>query len=130
MGVVVDEHGGTDGIITLEDILEELVGDIADELDVPEEPIVRVSRSEILAEGGTDLKEVNHFFNTRFPVLEHRTVNGLLLDAFGTVPDPGVTMETEGVRIEVLEASETQVLRVRMTRVAPSRSAEESAGPA
>jgi len=125
MGVVVDEHGGTDGIITLEDILEELVGEIADELDVPEEPIVRVSRAEILADGGADLKEVNHFFNTRFPVLEHRTVNGLLLDAFGSVPEPRATLDTEGVRIEVLEASETQVLRVRMTRIAPARLGED-----
>jgi putative hemolysin len=123
MGVVVDEHGGTDGIITLEDILEELVGEIADELDVPEEPIVRVSRNEIVAEGGSDLREVNHFFNTRFPVLEHRTVNGLLLDAFGFVPGPGEALEAEGVRIEVLEASETQVRRVRMTRHSPSRPA-------
>jgi putative hemolysin len=128
MGVVVDEHGGTDGIITLEDILEELVGEIADELDVPEEPIVRVSRAEILAEGGADLKEVNHFFNTRFPVLEHRTINGLLLDAFGSVPEPGATLDTEGVRIEVLEASETQVLRVRMTRSVPTRSGEDPGG--
>ncbi|MDT8435476.1 MAG: hemolysin family protein [Gemmatimonadota bacterium] len=119
MGVVVDEHGGTDGIITLEDVLEELVGEIADELDVPEESIARVGRHEILVDGGTDLKEVNHFFNTRFPVLEHRTVNGFLLDAFGRVPGDGERLDTGDVRLEVVEASETQVLCVRITRLAP-----------
>ena len=125
MGVVVDEHGGTDGIVTLEDILEELVGEITDELDIPDESIVRVGQGEILVEGGTDLKEINQLFDTGFPVHEHRTVNGLLLDGFGRVPDPGETLELEGVRIEVLEASETQVQRVRISRL----SLGQSAGP-
>jgi len=125
MGVVVDEHGGTDGIVTLEDILEELVGEITDELDIPDESIVRVGQGEILVEGGTDLKEINQLFDTGFPVHEHRTVNGLLLDGFGRVPDPGETLELGGVRIEVLEASETQAQRVRISRL----SLEQSAGP-
>ena len=116
MGVVVDEHGGTDGIVTLEDILEELVGEITDELDIPDESIVRVGQGEILVDGGTDLKEINQLFDTGFPVHEHRTVNGLLLDGFGRVPDPGEVLELEGVRIEVMEASETQVQRVRISK--------------
>ena len=117
MGVVVDEHGGTDGIVTLEDILEELVGEITDELDIPDESIVRVGRDEILADGGTDLKEINQLFDTGFHVHEHRTVNGLLLDGLGRVPDPGETLDLDGVRIEVLEASETQVQRVRISKL-------------
>lgn len=128
MGVVVDEHGGTDGIVTLEDILEELVGEITDELDIPNESIVRVGQGEILVEGGTDLKEINQLFDTGFPVHEHRTVNGLLLDGFGRVPDPGETLELEGVRIEVLEASETQVQRVRISRLSLDQSAGADQG--
>jgi CBS domain containing-hemolysin-like protein len=124
MGVVVDEHGGTDGIVTLEDILEELVGEISDELDVPDESIVHVGRGEILVDGGTDLKEINQLFDTDFAVHEHRTVNGLLLDGFGRVPDRGETLEVEGVRIEVLEATETQVQRVRLSRLSPDSVAE------
>lgn len=117
MGLVVDEHGGIDGLITLEDILEELVGEIVDETDIPEEPIVRINRNEILVDGAADLREINHFFNTSIPLLEHRSLNGYLLEELGRVPETGETIEREGVRIEVLRASETQVTRARLRRV-------------
>ena len=68
-------------------------------------------------DGGTDLKEVNQLFDTDLPVHEHRTVNGLLLGGFGRVPDQGETLELEGLRIEVLEATETQVQRVKISRM-------------
>ncbi len=116
MGIVIDEYGGVDGIVALEDILEELVGEIVDESDATEEPIVRVSRNEIIAEGSTDLREINHFFNTSFPLLEHRSLNGYLLDVFGQVPEPGEQISREGVLIEVTAATDTQVLRARISR--------------
>ena len=120
LAIVVDEYGGTDGLVTLEDVLEELVGEIVDERDVAEEPIVRVSRTEIIAAGDADLREINHFFNTAFPQLEHRSLNGYLLDELGRVPDGGETLEREGILIEVLEATETQVIRARLRRTTPA----------
>ncbi len=117
MAIVVDEYGGTDGLVTLEDVLEELVGEIVDETDVAEETITRVSRNELLATGDADLREINHFFNTTLPQLEHRSLNGYLLEEFGHVPEPGDRLEREGIAIEVLEATETQVLRARLQRV-------------
>lgn len=116
LGIVVDEHGGVDGIVSLEDILEELVGEIVDETDEPETPIVRVNRNELLAEGTADLREINRFFNTAFPILEHRTLNGYLLDEMGRVPTAGDTLDRMGVTIEILRATETQVTRVRLRR--------------
>lgn len=127
LGIVIDEYGGTDGLITLEDILEELVGEIADERDTREELIVRVARNEVLVDGAAELREINHFLNTSLPQLEHRSLNGYLLEETGRVPRVGDKIEQEGVVIEVLEASETQVLRARITRAGGKGEVREAA---
>lgn len=128
LGIVVDEYGGTDGLVTLEDVLEELVGEIHDEMDVPEDRIVRRSRTEIVVDGSAKLREINHFFNTSFPLLEHRSLNGYLLDELGRVPQPAETFEREGVRIEVLGATDTQVTSARLERL-PGRGLPGGVGP-
>lgn len=120
MGLVADEFGGTDGLITLEDVLEELVGEIVDETDVAEEPLTRISRTELVADGGVDLREINYAFNVTLPQLEHRSLNGFILEELGYVPENGEVFEREGVRIEILEASETQVSRARLTKLPSS----------
>lgn len=117
LGVVVDEHGGTDGIVTLEDVLEELVGEIADETDLPEDPIRRIGRDEIVVDAATDLKDINEVFGTELPVQEHRSLNGLLLETLGRVPRAKEVVRIGGVEIEIVEAESTQVGRVRMRRV-------------
>lgn len=115
LGIVVDEYGGTDGLITLEDILEELVGDIVDEVDVPEQSMVRVDRNQVLVDGSTDLREINQYFHTTLPAVEHRSLNGYLLEELGEVPQAGETLRREDLLIEVLGATETQVTRARVT---------------
>jgi CBS domain containing-hemolysin-like protein len=124
MGIVADEYGGTDGIVTLEDVLEELVGEIVDETDVTEEPLQRVGRDILVADGAVDLRELNYTFNVSLPTLENRSLNGFILDELGYVPQPGESLERGGVNIEILEASETQVVRARLTR---SQDADQTA---
>ena len=125
MGIVADEFGGIDGLVTLEDVLEELVGDIVDETDVDEEELVRVSRTEALADAGVDLREINYALNLSLPTLEHRSLNGFILEELGYVPAVGETLDRGGVHIEIVEATETQVIRARLTR----RPSESSATP-
>jgi putative hemolysin len=117
LALVVDEYGGIDGLVTLEDVIEELVGEIEDETDVTEVSIVRISRNEIIAEGDTELREINHIFNTALPLLEHRSLNGYLTAELGRVPEAKEKVERQGLEVEVLDASETQVLRARITRL-------------
>ncbi len=75
-------------------------------------------------DGSTDLREINHIFNTSFPLLEHRSLNGYLLDVLGRVPEPGEKITAEGLLIEVTAASDTQVLRARLTRPKPRAGGE------
>jgi putative hemolysin len=118
MGIVADEFGGTDGLVTLEDVLEELVGEIQDEKDLAEKPLTRISRTELIADASVDLREINYAFNVSLPQLEHRSLNGFILEELGYVPERGEVVEREGVQIEILEATETQVLRARLRKMA------------
>jgi len=117
LGIVADEFGGIDGLVTLEDVLEELVGEIVDEWDVDEEELTHVSRDEVVAEAGADLRDINQAFRVSLPLDEHRSLNGFILEELGYVPTAGESLERSGVRIEVIEATETQVVSARLTRL-------------
>ena len=117
MGIVADEFGGTDGLVTLEDILEELVGEIRDETDVEEEEIRRISRNQIECDAGVDVRDINQALGVTLPKLEHRSLNGLILEELGHVPSVGEKLLCGDVRIEIMQATETQVIRAQVTRL-------------
>jgi CBS domain containing-hemolysin-like protein len=116
MGIVADEFGGTDGLVTLEDVLEELVGEIHDETDVDGEEMVRVSPIVVEVGAGIDLRDIDEALDVAFPKAEHRSLNGFILEELGHVPNTGASFERAGVLIEILEATETQVVRARLTK--------------
>ncbi|MCR4404263.1 MAG: hemolysin family protein [Candidatus Acetothermia bacterium] len=114
MAMVVDEFGGMAGIVTLEDILEEIVGEIEDEYDRPEQLIQRLSANEYLVDGDTEVDLLNEKLGLALPLDEGVTISGLLLARFEDIPEEGESVEIDSVRLTVEEASEREILKVRL----------------
>ena len=122
LAVVVDEFGGTAGIVTLEDMLEQIVGEIQDERDTDEvAPIQVVSEDQLRVEGGVALSELEAVLGHSFDREDVSTVGGLVLAEFGRVPRGGETIDLQGYRLVV-----EQVIRRRVRRVAVYRPAVEA----
>lgn len=116
VGVVADEFGGTDGIVTLQDVMKELVGEIRDEMDAPEEkPLVVLSATSVETDATVDVRALNDQLRTEIPDEESRSLNGFILEEVGSVPKKGASFEAKGVRIEILDATPTYVVRARVT---------------
>lgn len=117
LAVVVDESGGTEGLVTIEDILEELVGEIEDEHDVPDEDLVAVAPGEIIVEGKVRLDEVEEALDLRLPPTESETVAGLITWLLGRIPQEGERVTYAGLHLQVEEGNGQQVKKVRITRL-------------
>lgn len=117
LAVVVDEYGGTAGIITLEDLVEELVGDIQDEYD-REQAGIRVSLGrEIIAEGSTEIEELNKELGLGISGGEVETIGGLLMAKLGRVPEEGEVFRMGDLRIEVLQARPAGIDKLKITHL-------------
>jgi magnesium and cobalt transporter len=104
MAIVVDEYGGVAGLVTIEDVLEQIVGDIEDEYDFDEasDNIVRESGTQFRVKGQTEIADFNTAFGTQFPTENFDTVAGLVIDRFGHLPKRGESVVFEGLRFTVL----------------------------
>jgi CBS domain containing-hemolysin-like protein len=124
MAIVVDEYGGTAGLVTLEDLLEELVGDIVDEFDVDEPPAERTDDGSLLVDAGYSVDDVSELLGADLPTGSWDTVGGLILDRLGRVPDPGDSVEVDGFRLTALDVRGRRIGRVRIESTAPPGDAE------
>jgi CBS domain containing-hemolysin-like protein len=115
LAIVVDEFGSVSGLVTLEDLLEEIVGDIRDEVEPHAQDIVRETQSTYVVAGHTELAAIADRFHVSVEGEEYSTLGGLLISELGHVPTIGEKAERNGVSFEVLEANERTVLKVRMT---------------
>ncbi len=132
MAVVVDEYGGTAGIVTIEDLLEEIVGEIQDEYDAEEPTVEPVSEHEYLFDARVHLDEVNELLGVELPAEGGDTLGGFIYSQLGKVPAVGDTIEFEGVRIEVLSVAGRRIKQVRASLLsapaAPAPAGGEAAG--
>jgi putative hemolysin len=115
LAIVVDEYGGTAGIVTLEDLVEELIGDIRDEYDTGEAPATKLPQGEVEVDGLLNLDEFAEQTSIRLPEGPYETVAGYVLAALGELPTPGDTVEIPGYTITVTEMDGRRIARLRVT---------------
>jgi putative hemolysin len=116
LAIVVDEYGGTAGLVTMEDLLEEIVGEIRDEHDEgEEEPIRRIADDETIVEAGTNIEDVNAALDLELPHEDFETIGGYTVGLFGRLPHEGEEIEaTDGVRLRVDRTRGRRILAVRI----------------
>ena len=116
LAIVVDEYGGTAGLVTLEDLVEELVGEIVDEFDRPEPLMEPLAGGEALVHGRMPVDQLNTLAGAALPDDDWDTVGGLIFSTLGHVPEVGETVEVDGLRLRVEHMEGRRITRVRLTR--------------
>jgi CBS domain containing-hemolysin-like protein len=115
MAIVVDEYGEMEGIVTLEDLLEEIVGEIEDEFDLPDESIEQVDDDTIRIDGTFPIDDFNERFHTDLPVEDYHTVAGFVFGLLGRAPEVGDDVSHDGMRFDVLEVEGSRINRLAVT---------------
>ena len=128
MAIVVDEYGGTAGLVTLEDLLEEIVGEIRDEYDVETEPVIEEGNGRTCSAPRSTSTRCGDRLDVEIEADGFETVGGYVLARVGRVPSVGETFELDGLVVEVLEAERRRIHRVRFRKAA--KAAVESRGAA
>ena len=117
MAIVVDEYGGVAGLVTIEDLVEEIVGEIGDEHEMAQ--IVKENDHTYVVAGNMDVDHLDELFGIRPEGKEAATVAGLVSELAGRIPQKGEVVEDDGLRFEVLDSTDRRVERVRITAVEP-----------
>jgi magnesium and cobalt exporter, CNNM family len=120
IAIVVDEYGGTAGLVTIEDLLEEIVGEIRDEYDVETEPIVDEGQGSFIFSAKVNIDEVRDRLGVDIDPDGFETVGGYVLTRVGRVPAVGETFQLDGLQVEVLEAERRRIHKVRVRLADPA----------
>ena len=125
LAIVVDEYGEIDGIVSIEDVIEQIVGEIDDEHDIEDEEFIRQHRgNRYTIKAHTPLEEFNEFFNTSFNDETYDTIGGVVTNEFGHVPERSESIEFKGFEFKILRADKRRILVMRVVRVNGPRETE------
>ena len=115
IAIVIDEYGGFAGIITMEDIIEEIVGDIQDEFDSTQEPIKKLTENQYSIDARLDLEEINTYFSLSLNDQNADTLGGFVINLFGEVPKINQKIDFKGISFKILSKRRNSIIRIRMT---------------
>jgi putative hemolysin len=115
MAIVVDEYGEMEGIVTLEDLLEEIVGEIEDEFDLPDESVEQVDDDTIKVDGTFPIDDFNERFHTTLPAEDYHTLAGFVFGLLGRAPEVGDDVSHDGMRFDVLEVEGSRIGKLAVT---------------
>jgi putative hemolysin len=124
IAIVVDEYGGTAGLVTVEDLVEEIVGEIRDEYDVEVERVVDEGNGRFVFAGSVHVEEMANLLKLNIEGKGFETVGGFLLSQLGRVPAVGEKVELDDINVEILETQRRRITRVRISRREPAADAE------
>jgi len=116
MAIVIDEYGGTSGLVTLEDLIEEIVGEIQDEHDVDENPFTKLLEGDVLVDSRVEIEEFEEYFDVEVPEGQFETLGGLIFYLIKKIPVVGETITYENLKITIEAADERSIKRVRIKR--------------
>lgn len=117
MAIVINEFGSMVGLVTVDDLLAELVGEIADESDVDEQIVKRVDKQTIIVHGDAEVRTINRFFNVRIPGPSNKTVSRLILEKLGDIPETGRSLQLgDGLTATVEQLANLRITRVRLNK--------------
>ncbi len=119
MAVVIDEYGGTAGILTLEDIIEEIIGEVMDEYDAEEKLIIEHDDGSITVSARLDIEKLGDFLDVNFPEGDFESVGGFIISLLGKVPDVGEKLSFDGLEILIESATSRKIDRVRIRKLGP-----------
>lgn len=123
MAVVIDEYGGVTGLVTIEDVLEEIVGDIEDEYDTDDDQAIKKhNESSYYVKALTPIEEFNKYFHALLDDKEAETVGGLVLRGFGHLPKRGESIEIEGYKFKIMRADNRRIHLLQVIPIPPSES--------
>ncbi len=125
MAVVLDEYGGTAGILTLEDIIEEIIGDIMDEYDSEEMWIVPNQDGSITVDARLDVEDLEDYLGIELPEGKFESVGGLIISLLGRVPRKGEKVTVDGIEIEIMIATDRKIEKVIIRRLTPEAGARQ-----
>jgi len=126
LAVVVDEHGGVSGLVTIEDLVEEIVGEIQDEYDREEVQITKRGPSDYIVSGDAEVEEIEELFDLEFTEGNYVTIGGLITHHFRRLPDIGEKLQIQGLSLEILEVDQKTIKKLRITKQGKEKSDEES----